>query len=94
MAAKVPDIADLVSGANSAGGTPLVPIVVYDLPDRDCAALASNGEYTIADNGSAYYHEYIDAIYGQVTAASSTRFVMVIGMNLLEGNMRISNVSV
>lgn len=79
MAAKVPDIASLVSGAQQAGGKALIPLVVYDLPDRDCAALASNGEYSIANNGSALYRAYIDAIYGQITAASSISFVLVIG---------------
>src|SRR5260370_7057741 len=37
------------SAAN--GGKPVViPLVIYDLPDRDCAARASNGELTIAAN--------------------------------------------
>lgn len=40
----------------------LVQIVVYDLPDRDCHAKASNGEYHIAQNGVALYKAYIDAI--------------------------------
>jgi len=35
---------------------PLVlPLVVYDLLDQDCAALASNGELSIANSGSALY---------------------------------------
>ncbi|EGX48837.1 hypothetical protein AOL_s00079g476 [Orbilia oligospora ATCC 24927] len=35
--------------------------VVYDLPDRDCAALASNGELSIANNGvNIYKTQYID----------------------------------
>ncbi|GHO51771.1 hypothetical protein KSB_02460 [Ktedonobacter robiniae] len=41
----------------------IVTIVVYDLPDRDCAALASNGELQIANNGlQTYEHNYIDVI--------------------------------
>lgn len=40
----------------------IVPFVVYDLPERDCAAAASNGELTLANNGSALYMEYIDSI--------------------------------
>ncbi len=40
-----------------------VLIVVYDLPDRDCAALASNGELSSANNGLATYKtQYIDRI--------------------------------
>ena len=41
----------------------VMTIVIYDLPDRDCAALASNGELTIANNGLVNYEtEYIDPI--------------------------------
>src|SRR5215469_3110577 len=41
----------------------LVPIVVYDLPNRDCAALASNGELTVSNNGLTYYEQdYINPI--------------------------------
>ena len=41
----------------------LVPIVVYDLPNRDCAALASNGELTVSNNGLQYYEQdYINPI--------------------------------
>lgn len=37
--------------------------VIYDLPNRDCAALASNGELRIGENGLQRYEtEYIDPI--------------------------------
>ena len=40
-----------------------VLLVVYDLPDRDCSALASNGELSSANNGIAMYKaQYIDRI--------------------------------
>ena len=52
--------------------------VVYDLPDRDCAAAASNGEYSIADNGVANYKAYIDAIKLQLTTYSDIRTILVI----------------
>jgi cellulose 1,4-beta-cellobiosidase len=69
--AKVPSLGTYLSAASAAGkssGTPsLVQIVVYDLPDRDCAADASNGEFTIADNGQADYFNYIDQIVAQIT---------------------------
>jgi cellulose 1,4-beta-cellobiosidase len=46
------------------GGQPvLFTVVIYDLPNRDCAALASNGELKIAENGLARYRsEYVDPI--------------------------------
>jgi cellulose 1,4-beta-cellobiosidase len=37
------------AAATQANGGPIVvQLVIYDLPDRDCAALASNGELSIA----------------------------------------------
>ncbi|MBK9924831.1 MAG: glycoside hydrolase family 6 protein [Anaerolineales bacterium] len=65
----------LAQGANAIG------IVVYDLPNRDCSALASNGELLIANNGlNRYKTEYIDAIYATVSQAkyANLRIVMVI----------------
>jgi cellulose 1,4-beta-cellobiosidase len=50
--------------AQRQGTTPITAtIVIYDLPERDCAAAASNGELSIAANGLARYKaEYIDPI--------------------------------
>ncbi|HEX4816795.1 MAG TPA: glycoside hydrolase family 6 protein [Nonomuraea sp.] len=50
--------------AQKQGNTPITAnIVVYDLPNRDCAALASNGELLISQNGSQRYRtEYVDPI--------------------------------
>ncbi|MCR6690023.1 glycoside hydrolase family 6 protein [Cellulomonas sp.] len=47
-----------------AAGVPLVfNLVIYDLPGRDCYALASNGELPATDAGLARYQsEYIDPI--------------------------------
>ncbi|MFC4061237.1 glycoside hydrolase family 6 protein [Planomonospora corallina] len=46
------------------GSKPLtIQIVIYNLPNRDCSALASNGELKIAENGlNRYKTEYIDPI--------------------------------
>ncbi|KAF8315161.1 cellulase CEL6B [Clavulina sp. PMI_390] len=80
-AAKVPTLgtylADAQSKQTSTGNKYLVQIVIYDLPDRDCAAAASNGEYSIADNGAALYKEYIDAIAAQISAYPNVRVVAV-----------------
>ena len=49
--------------ADSSGAPEIFPIVIYDLPDRDCAALASNGELSIANSGLTYYEQsYINPI--------------------------------
>jgi cellulose 1,4-beta-cellobiosidase len=56
-------------------------IVIYDLPDRDCAALASNGELTVANNGLATYKsQYIDPIAAAIGQAkySNLRIVAII----------------
>jgi cellulase/cellobiase CelA1 len=53
--------------------------VVYDLPERDCAALSSNGELSLANNGSALYQEYIDNIAAQIKAFPDVTFVLIIG---------------
>lgn len=70
--------------AQSTGSTlqPMtVTIVVYDLPDRDCAALASNGELSSASGGLATYRtQYIDriaAILGR-SAYAGLRIIAVI----------------
>jgi cellulose 1,4-beta-cellobiosidase len=55
--------AQLQNAAANATSPTIFPIVIYDLPDRDCDALASNGELSISNNGLSYYeHSYIDPI--------------------------------
>ena len=77
-----------------AGGSPIViGLVIYDLPQRDCAARASNGELSIAGNdvpiggGPAltgtgieeYENDYITPIYNILAKApSNVRFALVI----------------
>ena len=56
--------------------------VVYDLPDRDCAALASNGEYSIANGGVAKYKAYIDSIAANIKKHPNTKVALVIGKAL------------
>ncbi|KAI0376348.1 carbohydrate-binding module family 1 [Hypomontagnella monticulosa] len=69
-----------IRAANKAGASPPNAgiFVVYDLPDRDCAAAASNGEYAIADGGVEKYKAYIDAIATLVKAYSDIRLLLVI----------------
>lgn len=62
--AKLPSIRTYLQSVRDKGlKNVIVPFVVYDLPDRDCAALASNGELSIANGGAAIYKaQYIDVI--------------------------------
>lgn len=69
-----------IRALNAAGASPPIAgtFVVYDLPDRDCAALASNGEYSIANNGLANYKLYIDAIRALLVTYSDVKVILVI----------------
>jgi len=70
-----------IRAANAAGASPpnAAIFVVYDLPDRDCAAAASNGEYSIANGGVAKYKEYIDALVVLFKEYSDIRLLLLIG---------------
>lgn len=69
-----------IRAANQAGQSPpyVGTFVVYDLPDRDCAAAASNGEYSIANGGVALYKAYIDAIKALVVEYSDVKMILLI----------------
>ncbi|WP_437778788.1 glycoside hydrolase family 6 protein [Sorangium sp. So ce1097] len=60
--------------------TPVVPmIVVYDLPNRDCFAEASNGELRVENGGEARYRaEFIDRIAAILAARPTLRTVAII----------------
>jgi cellulase/cellobiase CelA1 len=62
-------------------GANMILIVIYDLPNRDCAASASNGELLIAEDGlNRYKTEYIDPIFDILSnpAYSDLRIVAII----------------
>jgi cellulose 1,4-beta-cellobiosidase len=65
--------------AAAGGGAFTIEIVIYDLPNRDCSALASNGELT-AEEMPRYKAEYIDPIRAIMADPkySSLRIVTVI----------------
>jgi cellulose 1,4-beta-cellobiosidase len=75
--------------AQQQGSTPIVvKLVIYDLPGRDCAALASNGELSIAANPPSqplsgldtYKAQYIDPIVQVLSnpAYANIRIVAII----------------
>lgn len=55
----------------------ILGLVIYDLPGRDCAAKASNGELAVGQL-SRYKSEYIDPIVKILKAHSNTAFALVI----------------
>lgn len=79
---------------NAAGASPEIigGFVVYDLPNRDCAALASNGELTVANDGLTKYKAYVDSIAAIVKKHSKTKIVLLIEPDSL-GNL-VTNLGV
>jgi cellulose 1,4-beta-cellobiosidase len=79
------------------GATPLyAQFVVYDLPNRDCSALASNGELKISENGLARYKtEYIEPIAAILAdpAYSALRIVLIIEIDSLPNLITNTNVA-
>ncbi|KAG4435872.1 hypothetical protein IFR05_008638 [Cadophora sp. M221] len=95
---KVPLMGTFLSNIralNAAGASPKVAgtFVVYDLPDRDCAALASNGEYSIANGGVANYKKYIDAIKALLVTYSDVKVILVIEPDSLANLVTNMNVA-
>ncbi|KAG8694610.1 hypothetical protein FRC08_008376 [Ceratobasidium sp. 394] len=67
----------------------IVPLVVYDLPDRDCAAGASAGEFSSANGGEAKYQEFITAVAAQLKSFPAVSVAIVLEPDSI-GNM-VSN---
>ena len=60
----------------------IVQIIVYDVPDRDCSALASNGEIVCEDSSCAqgiqtYQTKYIDPIYNLLSQSKYSDLTIV-----------------
>ncbi|KAK0709412.1 glycoside hydrolase family 6 protein [Lasiosphaeria miniovina] len=55
----------------------ILGLVIYDLPGRDCAAKASNGELKVGEI-SKYKSQYIDPIVKLIKAYPNTAFALVI----------------
>jgi cellulose 1,4-beta-cellobiosidase len=61
------------------GQPTLTVFVVYDLPNRDCAAKSSAGELKVSENGEARYKtEFIDPIAAQFRAHSDQPIVVIL----------------
>lgn len=72
----------------------LVQVVVYNLPDRDCSAKASAGEFDLADDGLNKYKAYIDAVAAEFSTkeARDLQFSLVLEPDSL-GNL-VTNMNV
>lgn len=54
----------------------VVQLVVYDLPDRDCSAKASSGEFDLADGGEEKYKVFIQQVHAQLARFPNIRVVI------------------
>ncbi|WP_442877620.1 glycoside hydrolase family 6 protein [Dactylosporangium sp. AC04546] len=81
----------------AAGSGPLtIQFVIYNLPNRDCSALASNGELKIAQDGlNRYKTEYIDPIAAILSDPkyASLRIVTIIEIDSLPNLVTNLNVA-
>ncbi|CAE6479873.1 unnamed protein product [Rhizoctonia solani] len=50
----------------STGKKQIVQFVVYNLPDRDCSAKASDGEFHLSNAGESRYEAYIKSVVSQL----------------------------
>jgi len=80
QAGTVSKVLDDAAAKEKKAGQPLVTVfVVYDLPERDCAAVASNGELTAAKDGEKRYaKEYIAKIAAAFKAHPKQRIVAIV----------------
>jgi len=94
LSTLLPKTLNEIRAANRAGANPpyAAQIVVYDLPDRDCAAAASNGEFAIANGGVQHYKAYIDEIRRQLISFSDIRTILVIEPDSLANMVTNMNV--
>lgn len=76
----LPNWLDDAQAQGDRGGRPTLPVVVvYNLPNRDCAAKASHGELEIAEDGERRYRqEYIDVIARHLAAMPQQEVVVVL----------------
>jgi len=78
--ANIPKWFDEARKQQRASGKPTVPVViVYDMPNRDCAAKSSAGELKVSENGAARYRtEFIDVIAAHFKNYSDLPIVAII----------------
>jgi cellulose 1,4-beta-cellobiosidase len=79
-AATVSKTLDASAAQQKKEGQPVVTVfAVYDLPERDCSAVASNGELSIANGGEKRYQkEFIDKIAAAFKAHPKQRIAVVL----------------
>jgi cellulose 1,4-beta-cellobiosidase len=78
--ANIPKWLDEAKKQQESSGKPTLSLfIVYDMPNRDCAAKSSAGELKVAQNGAARYRtEFIDPIAAHFAAHPELPIVVVL----------------
>jgi cellulose 1,4-beta-cellobiosidase len=86
--ALIPKWLDQAKQQRQATGKPTLSLfVVYDMPNRDCAAKSSAGELKVSENGAARYRsEFIDPIAAHFAAYPDMPIVVIVEPDSL-GNL-------
>ncbi|KAF9443221.1 glycoside hydrolase family 6 protein [Macrolepiota fuliginosa MF-IS2] len=63
-------LTEAVRKQSATGAKYIFPFVIYNLPDRDCSAAASAGEFSVANQGEQLYRQFVDRITSIVQAHS------------------------
>ncbi len=73
--------------AQASGQRPIVGLVLYNIPDRDCSAGHSSGELSLSQNGlNRYRNEYVLPFAQKLKAASDLQFAVILEPDAM-GNM-------
>ncbi|KAH6902259.1 cellobiohydrolaseII [Coprinopsis sp. MPI-PUGE-AT-0042] len=94
-----PLITDAVAQQAQTGEKVIVQLVIYNLPDRDCSAKASDGEFHLIDDGLNKYKNYIDKITQELSTADANKvhFAIILEPDSLPNivtNLSVPNVQV
>ncbi|KAF8665661.1 hypothetical protein AX16_000114 [Volvariella volvacea WC 439] len=95
---KIANIAPLIQEASThqrlTDKSQIIQLVVYNLPDRDCAAKASAGELKLEEDGFNKYKAYIDSIARELSTplARGLTFAVILEPDSL-GNL-VTNLGV
>ncbi|KAJ7581357.1 exoglucanase 3 precursor [Mycena floridula] len=89
---KISTIANLDGLIKETACTEILGIVIYDLPGRDCAAKASNGELAVGSLAT-YKSQYIDAIRKIIVANPNTALALIIEPDSLPNLVTNSNLT-
>ena len=88
--ASLAHIDDAIANARAAqenGENPIIGLVLYNIPDRDCSAGHSSGELSFAENGlERYQTEYVQPFAQKLKEASDLQFAVVLEPDAM-GNM-------